>query len=117
MAMAEGTITIDPVTGAETFDPIPPLPNAAAEYYQELTDGQGLDVLFTGPTLAEVREQYANLARAHAKMVIHTVDNAEVATSVSTSVSVTSVSGVTAGGATSGPGSGSGSGSGAGTVS
>lgn len=108
MAMIEGSVSINPVTGAATGA------GAAKEVFDALDatidyGGQ------TGPALAVARKGPADLAEAIAKIIPHIVANAVVSTNVSTTVAApipvtVAIPGGTGG--TTAPGTGTGTGSG-----
>jgi hypothetical protein len=72
--MLEGTITIDPLTGATIL-----AVGAAGEVFAVLDGAQDYGA-FTGPKLAEAKEGIATLARAIAKIIPHIQANAQVTT-------------------------------------
>ena len=107
MAMSEGTITINPLTGVASGA------GAAKEVFDAMDASQDYGAA-AGATLAEAKERIAALARACAKIIPHIQTNAVVTTSVATTT-VGVATGVVAGAATA-PTAGTGSGSGTGTI-
>ena len=111
MAMQEGSVTINPSTGAATGS------GCAKEIFDALDGSQDYQELVANQ-LAVAREQISVMARAVAKVIPHIKSNAEVNTDVDTTVAAgipVQVVVATGTGATNGLGSGSGSG--VGTVS
>jgi hypothetical protein len=100
MAMLEGVVTINPLTGAAS-----PKTGCAGACFDVLDGAQEYGTLAsTNPVAyAAAREQLAVFARAMAKVIPHIIANAVVGSTVT----VTSVSGVTTGAGVSGPGAGS----------
>ena len=89
MAMSEGSITINPVTGTASGSGL------AKEIFDELDSATDYGTV-TGASLAAAKEQVAAIFRACAKVVPHIVSNAVVSTTISLG---TTANGVTAGGA------------------
>lgn len=100
MAMVEGEVKIDSITGG-----IEKSEGAAGVIFDFMDDKQDYGEA-VGPALANAREAVANVARGVAKLIPYIQSNAQI----STNVNVTSVGGVTTGAGTSGPGTGSGTG-------
>jgi len=107
MAMLEGNVSIDPVTGN-----ILTKTGCAGEVFDAMEAGQDYgDTPSTNPpAYAAARQQIANLAKAVAKVIPHIKSNAEVSTTVAAGIGV-SVD------PNSGTGSTNSTGSGTGTVS
>ena len=105
MAMSEGTVTINPLTGATTVKT-----GCVGEVFDALDGGQDYGTLAADnpPAYAEAREQIAVMARAIAKVIPHIKNNASVSTTVASGIAV-QVTPATGTGATTAPGSGSGS--------
>ena len=101
MAMIQGTVVVDPLTGSVGGSGL------ALEVFTVLEAGQDFGGL-TGPSLAAAKEQLAVIARAVAVVVPHIQINALVTTTVATAipVAVTPSTGI---GATTSPGTGTGS--------
>ena len=79
MAMNEGSVTIDPNTGAAT--PV----GCAGEVFTALdatVDYGGL----SGPQLATAKQKVADMAEAVAKVIPHIVANAQVSTTINAGV-------------------------------
>lgn len=104
MAMLEGVIEINPLTGATVVKT-----GCAGVVFDAMEAGQNYGNLAASNPVAyaEAREQIANLARAVAKVIPYIVSNADVNVTVpaGVAVQVTPASGT---GATTAPGNGTG---------
>ncbi len=109
MTMLDGTIVIDPVTGATVTKT-----GAAGEVFDAMEANQDYgDTPSTNPpAYAAARKQIANLALAVAKIIPHIQANAVVTTTVASGIPVS-----TAGSATAQTGSTTATGTGSGSVS
>jgi hypothetical protein len=92
MAMVEGSIVINALTGVVTTST-----GAAGEVFDVLVEGNDLSSLDANPVAkAKALEQLAVMARAIAKIIPHIKDNATVSATVASGIAVSTIGSATA---------------------